>query len=444
MKQSGSVNSDDRFFFPGEVIFQKCDEGWLAVCPESANWLVLTSDLQQQILEQLVKGNTVGSILEYLSSDDTVQLKKVLAAITAREFGRTDKSPELYLLEGNKSLNCYLTNACNLQCDHCFMRSGKRLKNELVTEDWNRVLSEFRECGGESVTFTGGEPMMRPDLQEIVQNAHYIGLNTTILTNGILWTNSQIHKLSPFVSEIQISIDGFDEASNAKVRGKGNFDKVINTIVAFANEGVQTSVATTFTFANLCADVGKRYKQMVDNIKSRCDNPVFFKLSKKILQGRNTHYTEEENKIFYKQILEIEQAVDPNAQFENFMEGHTPNLVTRNCGFGGISIGADGEVYYCNRISEVESFGNVRNFTMKHFMSLGHDLHLQTSVDNIVPCKGCYLRNICFGGCRIDDCSFKGNIKKLKGDIIHNKCNENFKRRLIRRMIDSYLYYHTF
>ncbi|MDB8995957.1 radical SAM protein [Parabacteroides distasonis] len=444
MRQSGSVNSDDRFFFPGEVIYHKCDEGWLAICIEAANWIVLTSDLQRQILEDLTKGSTIGHILEYLSSDEIIQLQKLLAAITAREFARTDKAPKLHLLEGNKLLNCYLTNACNLRCEHCFMSSGVRLKNELSTDEWNRVLSEFRNCGGESVTFSGGEPMMRPDLQQIVMNAHNINLNTTILTNGILWTDRQIHQLSPYITEVQVSIDGFDEMSNAKIRGEGNFNKLINTVVAFANEGVQTSVATTFTFANLCDNADKRYKQMVEDIKSRCDNPVFFKLSKKVLQGRNTHYSEEENKAFYNRILEIECAVDPNAQLENFMEGHTPNLVTRNCGFGGISIGADGEVYYCNRISEVESYGNIRNLPIKHFMSLGHELHQRTSVDHLVPCKNCYLRNICFGGCRIDDCSCKGKVKDLKGNIIQNKCNKEFKQRLIRRMIESYFYYYTF
>lgn len=70
MRQSGSVNSDDRFFFPGEVIYHKCDEGWLAICIEAANWIVLTSDLQRQILEDLTKGSTIGHILEYLSSDE--------------------------------------------------------------------------------------------------------------------------------------------------------------------------------------------------------------------------------------------------------------------------------------------------------------------------------------------------------------------------------------
>lgn len=77
MRQSGSVNSDDRFFFPGEVIYHKCDEGWLAICIEAANWIVLTSDLQRQILEDLTKGSTIGHILEYLSSDEIIQLQKL-------------------------------------------------------------------------------------------------------------------------------------------------------------------------------------------------------------------------------------------------------------------------------------------------------------------------------------------------------------------------------
>lgn len=445
MKQSGSVNSTDRFFFADEIVFRPCKEGFLVVSVPTANWLVLRSDFQKRILQQLIDGHTIGDAYNSLANPDEQRLfSQLLAAITAREFARTDHAPIPRYLEGYRMLNIYLTNACNLRCDHCFMRSGKPLKNELPADEWCRILSEFKANGGQSVTFSGGEPLMNPSFDDILIHASSLKLDTTVLSNGILWTPERISKLSSHISQIQISIDGFDETSNAKVRGAGHFDRIVRNVIAFANNGVRTSVATTFTFQNLQDDAAARYADFVNDIKSQCHHPVFFKLSKKVLQGRNTHYTEDQNREFFHRIMDIEQSIDPNARFNNFMEGHTPNLVERNCGFGGISIGADGEVYFCNRISEVESYGNIRDNSLKPFMEQGHQLHLQTSADHLSPCSTCHLRYICCGGCRIDDCDFKGKLKNHAGPLHQLKCNDESIAALEQKMIDGFFFYYKF
>lgn len=445
MKQSGEYQSSDRLYFPHEVKFLPCKEGWLVVAVATANWLVLPNDFQRSLLERLIKGDTIGDIYQLITTTQQItDFKQLLAAITARNFASTTEVPAPIYHEGYRMLNIYLTNACNLRCPHCFMRSGQPFKNELPKDEWLRILSEFKAEGGESVTFSGGEPLMNRDFDAILRHASTIGLATTVLSNGILWTKDRIDALAPFISEIQISIDGFDEDSNAKIRGVGHFDRVVRNVILMANSGIRTSVATTFTFKNLQDDAPERYAQMIKTIKSQCQLPVFFKLSKKILQGRETHYTEAENRDFYNRIIEIENQVDANAKYTNYMEGHTPNQADRNCGFGGISIGADGEVYYCNRISEVETYGNIQGQPLKPFMQQGHQLHLLTSVDHIEPCKSCHLRYICFGGCRIDECNFQGKLQHHHGALLQVKCNHEYIKRIEQKMIDSYLYYYHF
>lgn len=445
MKQSGSVNSTDKFFFADEIVFRPCKEGYLVVSVPTANWLVLHSDVQKHILQQLIDGHTIGDVYTSLNTpDEQRQFSQLLAAITARDFARTDQPPVPQYLEGYRMLNIYLTNACNLRCEHCFMHSGQPLKDELPADEWRRILSEFKANGGQSVTFSGGEPLMNSAFDDILIHAASLQLETTVLSNGILWTLERIAKLASHISQIQISIDGFDESSNAKVRGAGHFDRIVRNVISFANSGVRTSVATTFTFQNLQDDAATRYADFVHSIKSQCQHPVFFKLSKKILQGRNTHYSDYQNREFYRRIMEIEQAIDPNARFNNFMEGHTPNLVERNCGFGGISIGADGEVYFCNRISEVESYGNIRDHSLKPFMEQGHQLHIQTSSDHLSPCASCHLRYICCGGCRIDDCNFQGKLQNHVGPFLQVKCNDESIAALEQKMIDGFLFYYKF
>lgn len=445
MKQSGNINSCDRFYFAGEIKFSSYEEGWLVISVHSGNWIVIRTELQKKILEEFVKGYTVGEIIPLITNADEMnQLKDLLGAIFARQFASTTESPNIQYLEGYKMLNCYLTNACNLRCKHCFMHSGQKLQSELTTDEWKRVLKEFHDEGGECVTFSGGEPLMRIDFDEIIKYSAQLGLSVTILSNGILWTEDKIKSLAPYIKEVQISVDGVDEQSNAMVRGGGYFNKILESVISFANQGVRTSVATTFTFQNLQENTKELYLQMVNQIKEQCSNPVFFKLSKKILRGRQTDYTEMENKEYFNRIVEIENSLDPYAKYNNFMEGHTENLIEKNCGFGGISVGADGKVYFCNRISEVDSYGNVKEIPLKVFMNMGRELHQKTSVDMLIPCKDCHLRYICSGGCRIDDCNFHGRLIGHQGELEQINCTMENRQRIERKMIDSFNFYYKF
>lgn len=437
--------ANDKLYFAENIIIKDYKSTYLAISVDTANWIVLYNSFQKKIFDQLVKGATLGEAMSLVSSEEEGnQFSKLLAAIIARNFAAVGNKPQIEYLEGYRMLNLYLTNACNLKCRHCFMHSGVKLEKELTLNIWTDILTDFKMHKGECVTISGGEPLMFKDFSTVVRHAASLGLKVTILSNGVLWTKDMIDTLAPFISEIQISIDGVNEESNAIVRGDGFFNKVVNTVVYFANKNVRTSVATTFTFENLQDNTAKQYRQLINTIQSKTNNSVFFKLSKKILKGRTTNYTEEENKYFYERINAIEQCVDINATYNNFMEGHLPNMATRNCGYGSISISADGNVYFCNRISEVESYGNILNHSIEHFIELGRKVYQQTAVENVYPCSTCYLRFICGGGCRIDDYNFHGALKGKQELLQQITCTEEKKRKLESKMIESFNFYYKF
>mgnify|MGYP001268727108 FL=1 len=367
---NGELDYDDILHFPQEIVVEKVNDFYLVIAVQTANWIVLYNSRQIDFLNMLRSGKCVGDVIETVDSEEAMgDLKIVLAAIFARKFAGVNGEVTKEYLEGYKMLNIYITNACNLKCKHCFMLSGKKLENELTLEDWMKVLTSFKENGGEFVTFSGGEPLMFKNFPQIISHAHDLGLKSTVLSNGLLWSDKLIHELAPFIDEIQFSLDGVDEETNSVVRGSGHFEKVVDTIVKFANVGVKTSVATTFTYDNLNESTQTRYKNLVDLIKEKTSGKdVFFKLSKKLLPGRDVHFTAEENEKYSAIIKDIEKHVDENADYENFLAGHTANLVAINCGLGGISVSSDGNVYFCNRINEMESFGNVTEKSMSFFM----------------------------------------------------------------------------
>lgn len=440
------LDYDDILHFPQEIVVEKVNDFYLVIAVQTANWIVLYNSRQIDFLNMLRSGKCVGDVIETVDSEEAMgDLKIVLAAIFARKFAGVNGEVTKEYLEGYKMLNIYITNACNLKCKHCFMLSGKKLENELTLEDWMKVLTSFKENGGEFVTFSGGEPLMFKNFPQIISHAHDLGLKSTVLSNGLLWSDKLIHELAPFIDEIQFSLDGVDEETNSVVRGSGHFEKVVDTIVKFANVGVKTSVATTFTYDNLNESTQTRYKNLVDLIKEKTSGKdVFFKLSKKLLPGRDVHFTAEENEKYSAIIKDIEKHVDENADYENFLAGHTANLVAINCGLGGISVSSDGNVYFCNRINEMESFGNVTEKSMSFFMEKGKEIHLATSVENVIPCKDCELRYICDGGCRIDDFDFAGKIQSSVLPYHQISCNDEKKNKLKRRMIDSFNYFYKF
>lgn len=443
---NGELDYDDILHFPKEIVVEKINKFYLVIAVQTANWIVLYNSRQIDFLNMLRSGKCVGDVIETVDSEEAMgDLKIVLAAIFARRFAGVNAEVTKEYLEGYKMLNIYITNACNLKCKHCFMLSGNKLENELTLGDWMKVLTSFKENGGEFVTFSGGEPLMFKNFPQIISHAHDLGLKSTVLSNGLLWSDKLIHELAPFIDEIQFSLDGVDEETNSMVRGSGHFEKVVDTIVKFANAGVKTSVATTFTYDNLNENTQTRYKNLVDLIKEKTSGKdVFFKLSKKLLPGRDVHFTAEENEKYSAIIKNIEKHVDENADYENFLAGHTANLVAINCGLGGISVSSDGNVYFCNRINEMESFGNVTEKPMSFFMEKGKEIHLATSVDNVIPCKDCELRYICDGGCRIDDFDFAGKIQSSALPYHQISCNNEKKNKLKKRMIDSFNYFYKF
>lgn len=443
---NGELDYDDILHFPEEIVVEKIDDFYLVIAVQTANWIVLYNSRQIDFLNMLRSGKCVGDAIETVDSEEAMgDLKIVLAAIFARKFAGVNGEVTKEYLEGYKMLNIYITNACNLKCKHCFMLSGKKLENELTLGDWMKVLTSFKENGGEFVTISGGEPLMFKNFPQIISHAHDLGLKSTVLSNGLLWSDKLIHDLAPFIDEIQFSLDGVDEETNSMVRGSGHFEKVVDTIVKFANAGVKTSVATTFTYDNLNENTQTRYKNLVDLIKEKTSGKdVFFKLSKKLLPGRDVHFTAEENEKYSAIIKDIEKHVDENADYENFLAGHTANLVAINCGLGGISVSSDGNVYFCNRINEMESFGNVTEKPMSFFMEKGKEIHLATSVENVIPCKDCELRYICDGGCRIDDFDFAGKIQSSALPYHQISCNDEKKNKLKKRMIDSFNYFYKF
>ncbi|MBI3808231.1 MAG: radical SAM protein [Nitrospirae bacterium] len=106
-----------------------------------------------------------------------------------------------------------LTYGCNLRCVHCYNPTHRALPHELTISEICALLNQIADLGVLTVTFTGGEPSVRPDIGDILRHARRQGLMIHLMTNATRITPSFTHLLQEVgVSQINISIYGATEA----------------------------------------------------------------------------------------------------------------------------------------------------------------------------------------------------------------------------------------
>ncbi len=146
-----------------------------------------------------------------------------------------------------------ITRACNLKCMHCYNDSGaSKANDELSTNEAKVVLGDLSGFGVPSVLFSGGEPLMRHDLFELIGYAVERGLRTVISTNGTLITTEAAKKIKQHgVSYVGISLDGIGKV-NDKFRGVGGaFERAVEGIKNCQDADVRVGLRLTLTKRNV-------------------------------------------------------------------------------------------------------------------------------------------------------------------------------------------------
>jgi len=146
-----------------------------------------------------------------------------------------------------------ITRACNLRCVHCYNDSGNgRAEDELSTKEAKQVLEDLAEFGVPSVLFSGGEPLLRKDLFELMDYARRLRLRTVISTNGTVITEDVARDMQGVgVSYVGISLDGVG-VMNDRFRGvEGAFDKAVEGIRNCQSAGVRIGLRLTLTQRNI-------------------------------------------------------------------------------------------------------------------------------------------------------------------------------------------------
>lgn len=133
-----------------------------------------------------------------------------------------------------------ITNKCNLKCKHCYL--GESGDKEVGIRSFEKAVSQFEDMGGLKLMISGGEPLLHSKFRELLDILPSYELRMVVLSNGTLIHKKEAEKLSKYVDEVQVSIDGIK--SHDLLRRKGSYDKAMRGISALRGSGVPVSVAT--------------------------------------------------------------------------------------------------------------------------------------------------------------------------------------------------------
>ncbi len=160
-----------------------------------------------------------------------------------------DKAVKAYTLGRPSEVIWNITNRCNLLCEHCYMAADGHAKpDQLSDEDTIEILRQMGESQVPLLFLSGGEPMMRSNFWEMLEEARRHGIQVTVSTNATLIDRDVAKRLKTAgVSYIATSLYGPDEFHDALVKVPGTRKRVVETIKILREEGVGVAVKTALS-----------------------------------------------------------------------------------------------------------------------------------------------------------------------------------------------------
>jgi len=182
-----------------------------------------------------------------------------------------------------------MTRRCNLKCIHCYSASADiDYPDELTTEEGKKLIDDLAAFGAPVILFSGGEPLMRPDLLELAQYATDKGMRAVISTNGTLMTKEITAGLKKIgLSYVGVSLDGLQKTHDRFRGSKGAFEKAIKGIRNCREAGIKVGLRFTVNKHNV-ADVPDMFDLLR---KEKIERMCFYHL---VYTGRGSKLREED------------------------------------------------------------------------------------------------------------------------------------------------------
>ncbi len=321
-----------------------------------------------------------------------------------------DKDKSRYPLD---SVFLEATKKCNLNCVHCY--NPQKSMQELETEEIYKAISDIQSLGALKVRITGGEPFMRKDLLDIIDNIHSSMIDFSIFTNGTLIEKEHIKELSFYNPEfIAVSVDSINANEYKSIRNSDN-KRVLNTLEEMLNEGIRTRAnIVLFRGVNDSYQSIKDTLEYLKNLGMEKDDISFDEV---VPEGRGSKiplYNSEEKVEIMSRISELYKEVFGADLLIKTPEGQK-RRIDSYCGLGEsfFYLGSEGSVSLCPMLNfEEYIMGNVHQGALNDIWENSSLLNYFRRKGHIEDseCENCQVLDICAGGCKAKSLFFNGSI----------------------------------
>jgi pyrroloquinoline quinone biosynthesis protein E len=305
------------------------------------------------------------------------------------------------------SLLAEITHRCPLHCPYC--SNPLQLASqagELTTTDWKRVLEEAAELGVLHVGFSGGEPLQRPDLAELVAAARAAGLYSNLITSSLGLSRRRLEDLKQAgLDSIQISFQSDEEGMADRIAGVSAHAKKLEAARTVREFGFPLTINTVLHRGNI-----GRLERIISLAES---------LGAERLELANTQYygwAFKNRAALLPSRSQVERAAEIATAAKKRLLGKMevlfvvpdyysdrPKPCMHGWGQKHLTVNPIGEVLPCPTAHEIKSlrFDNVREKSLAWIWKESEAFNRFRGTEWMPdPCRSCEFREMDFGGCR--------------------------------------------
>lgn len=355
--------------------------------------------------------NPFEAAARYVSFRDRLWRRRMLGG--EREETNGAPRPNLGFLE--------VTRACLTRCRLCYVSSGEDRADNLTKEELFAAIDRMAEMGLEAVALSGGDPLARPDVMDLLEHIVARGMRAGISTSLLALGEETARRMQELGVLVQVSLDGSTPEINDWNRGTGSYEK--------AMRGVELLGRLRIPFRFACV-VSKRNVEdlqgMVRLALDRGAREVAFakvKLAGRAREEEGANPTREELAAAYyalyrKSFEAQEQGLAIKCKHNQPLTTGLEERVGRlPCGAGRtfVHVSYNGDIIPCSLLEGVEQFvlGNIRRDGLEEVWEHSPVLRFfrETTVEDIAVCAQCPVKYLCGGGCRGDAYLTTGDMR---------------------------------
>jgi MoaA/NifB/PqqE/SkfB family radical SAM enzyme len=148
------------------------------------------------------------------------------------------------------TIDFHVTSECNQECPYCW--GPMDYEHPVNTTTAKRIISKIKEVGAQRIVFTGGDPLKRTDIGDLIMHAKKVDLEVALSTTGDELTIKFLAKYGEFIDLISLPLDGSTEAISSQTKKEGHYQAILNSLKMLRKHpNIDVKVCTPVTRYNL-------------------------------------------------------------------------------------------------------------------------------------------------------------------------------------------------